>query len=67
MKNTNIKKGDFIRPAFAPNVFLCIEEEVIDPETNASSFWASDEDGGEWEIESNEIEEVVPGDKVVSL
>jgi hypothetical protein len=59
-----IKKGDFIRPAFAPRVFLYIEEEVIDPDTNEYSYWASDEDGGEFEINFDEIEEVIPGDNM---
>jgi hypothetical protein len=67
MKNTttNIKKGDFIRPAFAPNVFLCIEEIVIDFNTEETSFWTSDEDGGEWEVAIDEIEEIIPGEKVI--
>ncbi len=69
MKNTItniIKKGDFVRTTFAPNVFLCIEEEVIDLDTpKETSFWASDEDGGEWEVALEEIEEVISGDRVI--
>jgi hypothetical protein len=64
MKNTNIKKGDFVRPTFAPTVFLCIEEEVIDLDTKETSFWTSDEDGGEWEVGLDEIEEVILGETV---
>ena len=63
-KNTNIKKGDFVRPIFAPRVFLCIEEEVIDLDTKEIYFWASDEDGGEFELVPEEIVEVISGDKM---
>ena len=64
MKNINIKKGDFVRPIFAPRVFLCIEEKVIDLDTNEPYFWASDEDGGEFELVPEEIVEVISGDKM---
>jgi hypothetical protein len=63
-KNTNIKKGDFVRPIFAPRVFLCIEEVVIDLDSNEPYFWASDEDGGEFELVPEEIVEVISGDKM---
>ena len=58
------KKGDFVRPIFAPRVFLCIEEKVIDLDTNEPYFWASDEDGGEFELVPEEIVEVISGDKM---
>ena len=63
IKNT-IKKGDFVRTTFAPNVFLCIDEEVIDLDTKETYFWTTDEDGGEWEVALEEIEEVIPAEGV---
>jgi hypothetical protein len=57
----NIKKGDFVRTTFAPNVLLCIDEEVFDlDDTKETYFWTTDDDGGEWEVALEEIEEVIP-------
>ncbi len=58
MKNTNnnIKKeNEFVRTTFAPNEFLCIEEVVIDVDTNEPYYWATDKDGGEFEVAPEEI------------
>ena len=61
MKNNtnNIKKGDFVRTIFAPNVFLCIDEEVTDLDTKEIYYWATDEDGGDFEVILEEIVEVI--------
>jgi hypothetical protein len=45
-------------------VFLCIEEEVIDLDTKETYFWTTDDDGGEWEVALEEIEEVIPAEGV---
>tara|TARA_R110000824_G_scaffold253699_1_gene442705 strand:- start:540 stop:776 length:237 start_codon:yes stop_codon:yes gene_type:complete len=61
MKNINIKKGDFVRPIFAPTALLCIDEKVIDLDTNEPYYWATDKDGGEFEVVPEEIVEVISG------
>ena len=52
--------GDFVRPSFTPTVWVCVEE--IHGE---ESFWASTEDGNEFEINFSEIEEVIPSSEIV--
>jgi hypothetical protein len=63
MKITNIKKGDFVRVTSFPTVWLCIEEEFIDPDTG-TMYWTSTEDGGEYEISRDEIEQVIDSDDI---
>ena len=55
MKNINIKEGDFVRTIFTPMALLCIEEKVIDLDTNEPYYWATDKDGGEFEVVPEEI------------
>jgi hypothetical protein len=57
--NTNIKEGDFVRTIFAPMDLLCIEEIVIDLDTKETYYWATDDDGGEWEVAPEEIVEIL--------
>jgi hypothetical protein len=60
---TPIKKGDFVRIASFPTVWLYIEEEFIDPDTG-TMYWTSTEDGGEYEISRDEIEQVIDSDDI---